>query len=1611
MSQKLNYALDNLTMKEIITATGDDRLNRAEKRKRSGLVASVQHLPDAHISILFAADNKAPHIEDPYFHTRKSELEVLCWNLTHALQFFNLQCYQQQRWRPYIDKMMKKNVCLQREQPISSKSLFLEEVGDSVRNECLTRFIDRTGNASCRLTISVVCTGEFFASETTELALHWIQHKDVLQPYVPHHSQRLVNGMHAAVTMQDNNLHGFWQSNYRCGTLGPNRSLKPNLTRAGTDHSAQRHLAFNIQFLLRASHHTSFPGRHADHIRMKPTAPPIKRGRGRPRGSKNQPGAGHVGRPRNDGQPPRKRHNGHDHAESTTPVPNTSHSAMQTPRNDEVQHCGKEYTPTPRRALAIDVDLDSEVFENLDPPARVHTIPPALPIAPRSAACSEVPLKQTTLAFRTAMEGANPVLEAPTASAVMRTPHISPISTDAREQQSEPAASISPQTSTHQPRDFSESGPATTIHEADPPAESVATSSGMPQRQPWRHDANAPALPPSPKRLSRRVRRVLLTVFPENPYGSDLEAPAPRDDTESDRDEEASLEDEFRPVPDDGGEDEDTEHGRGTSTFGSVGRSSSRSTMPLWLSESYKVVETMLKKEIKQSTRTPAMPKCYEQQRLWVGDASPFLTLLTQPSIAVEPSIFHQPAFFVWLPHCLLGDRIPCPQCKASNELTKQGKPVFLQRLGWIGKPRRAVDVARNVYIIGYRYSCVHPGCRKTYRSWSSAILNVLPAPVAMQFPFQLTYRSVLSNSLVLLLHSSIRAGIGPVPFMQMLQSFHYENFDNLRLQYLELVHDRYKSCPKQLWVRKQAFGSLGDRNGYAGFVPSAGYLRRFYDTIIERRSTEMKQCIAMLPARVLAIDHSFKVPSFIIHELLAKFGHPEVQSVSTDNVRADKNELERVFPSLLKDVVPVLPHSSLPLLEFPHGSWTIVELSNTHQVNHRFDVIMNHRTMTNPNVTVAFDMQWPVNLETGIHGPVALIQATYQNTVYLIKLELASSGCRAMAKERGATVKRAVGLAELVGIPLGRHLPKDPQARVSPRWADAVLPQEYINYTVLDVYAVSQVHLQLAGMDIAQPVVATTPSGTAIALLAPDGQAVAHGIVALERPPALNGVDVSPKRVVMTVSKVLVPSFLLPARLQKAKQAKSLASFSSTPFSIVADIRNLRICPSTHDEGSDGPSSGSCMETLGDHQVPKSGVLDTGYIDSSSTLTSTLVLNEDECDGDSETSPEQTIEGSLRDPAAEAALVGVMEPYIARHHGLRQPFARALSAAFFIPVAEDKSAMEAVLKGFGTTYNAQLLSKPDVMYLHLKFSCPVLRSLSQYDVPASSNFRCGWVNGNDYELAHETFGMIQFLPVFFKPLGMLEFNEVFAREQNIRHKFIAESQGTLMAILPVHTRDLFQLLVQSSPLFSDSNRQPNWSALAVVCAGHADGRNIFYKLPEHLKTYYKTWTDFCNEQNTISLNAEASRRIRALIRSASTNVTIKAPTALPTTLRDSLAASTCVDINEVNPRQIGKLLADHALQRSAVHYLYGDTMHVHPSVAGSLRERKRKADNHPTTTGSSEGVNRPGKRTNKPRKCRNCQSTQCAGRWAVKKCTLPLEPLCFVTSLHKLFHVDSFWT
>jgi hypothetical protein len=150
---------------------------------------------------------------------------------------------------------------------------------------------------------------------------------------------------------------------------------------------------------------------------------------------------------------------------------------------------------------------------------------------------------------------------------------------------------------------------------------------------------------------------------------------------------------------------------------------------------------------------------------------------------------------------------------------------------------------------------------------------------------------------------------------------------------------------------------------------------------------------------------------------------------------------------------------------------------------------------------------------------------------------------------------------------------------------------------------------------------------------------------------------------------------------------------------------------------------------------------------------------------------------------------------------------------------------------------------------------------------PGNSLLRGQWVNGNDYERANESFGIIQFKPDFIKPLGMFEYSDKYAREQQIRYRWVAEQQGTLVAVLPVHTReerDLFRLLVQSSPLFANvTTRQPNWTSLAAIWASHANGKSIFYKVREHRASLFLTGTALISVSCTGSSLSTSKRTTR----------------------------------------------------------------------------------------------------------------------------------------------------
>ncbi|KAH8068402.1 hypothetical protein BXZ70DRAFT_1069038 [Cristinia sonorae] len=772
-------------------------------------------------------------------------------------------------------------------------------------------------------------------------------------------------------------------------------------------------------------------------------------------------------------------------------------------------------------------------------------------------------------------------------------------------------------------------------------------------------------------------------------------------------DENEVEEHEFDGVPDDDeasatelSQDKQTEHPRVAPT-GSLNAFSfiskdhpqpfqERSAMPTWLKERYDDVREQLRAEMKANPSR--RPTCYDQGSFYFGPHSAFFPCSQRYQIT--PEDVDPTTFFVWLPHCLQRERIPCPECTAADR-KKNGETIHLRALGWPKLPRRVVDIDKCIYIIGYRYNCVDERCKRTYQSWSPALLSALSRSVALQFTHHLTYRSGLTDAVVQMMRSCFQRGIGPQPFAEMIRTNHTRRYEQLHLLYLEMVYRKLHSPLSHMLSGFIPWPAFSDRSGYAGFTPSANYFRDFYINMTRARASEMDQVTAMLSSKILAIDHSFKVVKHLakvngipvfnamyggvnewgevrvllltaskahshympalqaVSRSLELYGHDPLELVFTDNPRADKPELERAFPSLQKDVVPVPEESSLERLTIPSNFLPIDALLTPFRVGSRCAEIIDCIPPSG-DLCLAMDMEWPVDPETHLQGPVAVISIAYKQGVYVIPLNSAgfrrnghvhlpaqllsvlrsprikkvgvqvsadmarlfrdcgfSAACGdapfvgavnlgPLAKSRNAVSRGNLGLADLTATILKRFLPKDPTIRISRSWENATLSADQIEYAALDAFASWSVFTALQATETGHPVDVQTRSGTLVSLMSADhARVVAHGHIALDRPDKFNGVNVTKTRVVVTVTSVIVPGHMVSAELQPTKVAKPLCDFPSPPFNLLCRSSHLRTraasaLPSAPSEragpSSDLISSSSCSSLL---SVPQTIILD----------------------------------------------------------------------------------------------------------------------------------------------------------------------------------------------------------------------------------------------------------------------------------------------------------------------------------------------------------------------------------------------------------------------------------
>ncbi|KAF6742765.1 hypothetical protein DFP72DRAFT_1104354 [Ephemerocybe angulata] len=235
------------------------------------------------------------------------------------------------------------------------------------------------------------------------------------------------------------------------------------------------------------------------------------------------------------------------------------------------------------------------------------------------------------------------------------------------------------------------------------------------------------------------------------------------------------------------------------------------------------------------------------------------------------------------------------------------------------------------------------------------------------------------------------------------------------------------------------------------------------------------------------------------------------------------------------------------------------------------------------------------------------------------------------------------------------------------------------------------------------------------------------------------------------------------------------------------------------------------------------------------------------------------------------------------------------------------------------------------------------------------------WVDGNMYVRTTEIFGILPVPDDIRLQSGLLAYNP-----DNVpkAHEYLARRQGTRHAVLGVHTgaeHRLYSNLMQTSPSYMRDGG-PDWPrAIREWNENHVDGKTIFYKLPEQLKSYYVTWAAGLNAIHTRALTYQQRRQIDALV--------------YPTSNRPLPSAGYVPESNSAGVRE-------RTPPRLLLTATSSGSTHADPAPQPEARKRKRTAQES-----NFDDPNRQrGRRT-----CAKCgRGEGCPGNGGKKHCKFP---------------------
>ena len=234
--------------------------------------------------------------------------------------------------------------------------------------------------------------------------------------------------------------------------------------------------------------------------------------------------------------------------------------------------------------------------------------------------------------------------------------------------------------------------------------------------------------------------------------------------------------------------------------------------------------------------------------------------------------------------------------------------------------------------------------------------------------------------------------------------------------------------------------------------------------------------------------------------------------------------------------------------------------------------------------------------------------------------------------------------------------------------------------------------------------------------------------------------------------------------------------------------------------------------------------------------------------------------------------------------------------------------------------------------------------------------------------------------------------------ERKDTYTFLAKAQGTKFAVTPVHSKgefDLFAKAILPGGEWCTKNK-PQFEKMAYWWSSHADGKAIFYKLPEHLSTYYNKFSERRQTRQTMIESQPQRQRNQIRIQSHNHHAKVLPAIEVHTTSRinvlvtetehpmdyshHSMAISNDESIMDIDidsepiASSSATLLDDH-VPLLATHGTATDVLNsLHPS--GSRKKSKKSG----TASSISSSSFITGAITRAKRKCRVCISAGCDG-------------------------------